>query len=50
MCIFIKTFVLWKKDVSIAAVYCMAAAIRNFVPTSAGTTIITGLIAIPIIL
>jgi hypothetical protein len=39
--IFIKTLVLWKKNVSIAATLFVAVPIRNFVQISAGTITIT---------
>jgi len=41
-CIFIKTLVLWKKNVSIAATPYVAAPIRNSALISAGTTTTTG--------
>ena len=45
-----KTLVLWKRNVSIAAILFVAVPIKNSVLTSAGTIIITALTAIPIIL
>lgn len=44
-CIFIKTLVLWKRNVSTAAASSGAAQIRNSVPTSAETIITTVLTA-----
>jgi len=41
-----KTFVLWKRNVSIAAILFVAAPIKNSVLTSAGIIIITALTAI----
>jgi len=40
--IFIKTLVLWKKNVLIAATPSGVVPIKNFAPISAGTIIITG--------
>ena len=48
--IFIKTLVLWKKNVSIAAILFVAVPIRNSALISAETITITGLTAIQIIL
>jgi hypothetical protein len=44
-----KTFVLWKGNVSIAATLSVAVLIKNSVPISAGITTTTGLTAIQVI-